>query len=340
MKKLPPLLALVLTSALCLRASLAHAEVPAAAPAGPPLKIHEGPEKISLGHKVTLDLPETYVFIDGASARPLLAKGGNLMGDNFLGMVFPKDGGPAGWWLSIEYEDEGYVKDDEKIDAAKLLASMQEAAKDGNEARKEKGFGPMFIDRWTEAPRYDKATHHVVWALDLHTDEEGKSHSSSNFETRILGRKGFVSLTLVTSPEHLEQYKPVVEKLLSATAFDGGARYGDFDSKTDKVATYGLLGLIGGGAGIAALKIAKVGLLAKFGKVILLGLAKFGKAIALAFVAFFGFLKKGVKKLFGGGTTPERPMPPSRVDASDKAAVTEPHDPPQDDGERGPDGTA
>ena len=152
-----------------------------------------------------------------------------------------------------------------------------------------------------------------------------------------------MSLTLVTSPDHLAQYKPVVETLLSATTFDGGARYGDFDSKTDKVATYGLIGLIGGGAGIAALKIAKVGLIAKFGKVILLGLAKFGKAIALAFVAFFGFLKNGIKKLFGGGKPAERPMPPSMVDASGNAPVVERHDPndahdPNSDG--GPSGTA
>ncbi|MEO6952998.1 MAG: DUF2167 domain-containing protein [Polyangia bacterium] len=342
MKKLLALSAISIVGCLAvgLSSSLAHADVPAAAPPKSELKMHDGPEKIALGHKITLDLPEPFVFIDAANAKPLLAKGGNFMGDNFLGMVFPKAEGPAGWWLSVEYEDEGYVKDDETLDAKKLLASMQEGTKEGNEARKEKGFGPMFIDRWTEEPRYDKATHHLVWALELHVEQDGKSHSSSNYETRILGRKGFVSLTLITSPEHLAQYKPVVESLLSATTFDGGARYGDFDSKTDKVATYGLLGLIGGGAGIAALKVAKLGLLAKFGKVILLGLAKFGKAIALAFVAFFGFLRNGIKKLFGGKPTPERAPPPSMVNQSGNApAVDRRAERDDGNGEGGPPGT-
>jgi len=149
MKKLLPAFGF---SAL-LVSGVAHAAPPAppAEPAEPQIKTHPGPEKLSLGHGITVDLPADDVFIDAANAKPLLEKGGNFMGDNFLGMVVSKDPSQH-WWTSIEYADEGYVKDDDKIDADDLLNKMKEGTDQNNEFRKEKGFGPMFLDRWSEAP--------------------------------------------------------------------------------------------------------------------------------------------------------------------------------------------
>ena len=96
------------------------------------------------------------------------------------------------------------------------------------------------------------------------------------------------------------------------------------------------MGLIAGGAGLAALKFAKVGLLVKFGKVILIGLVKFGKAIALAFVAFFGFLKR----LVTGKPKPERAPPSSMVSAAGTPpVVVEPSMERDVDGDEGPPGT-
>ena len=95
------------------------------------------------------------------------------------------------------------------------------------------------------------------------------------------------------------------------------------------------MGLIAGGAGLAALKFAKVGLLVKFGKVILIGLVKFGKAIALAFVAFFGFLKR----LVTGKPKPERAPPSSLVNEAATPPVVEHPTEPKVDGDEGPPGT-
>src|SRR5262249_19515413 len=93
----------------------------------------------------------------------------------------------------------------------------------------------------------------------------------------------------------LEHYKPEGKKVLEGTKFQAGARYEDFDKKTDKVAEYGLVGLVLGGAGLGAAKLVKVGLLAKFWKVIV-GIVIAGKkaivVAALAVAAFF-------KRLFG-----------------------------------------
>jgi uncharacterized membrane-anchored protein len=116
-----------------------------------------------------------------------------------------------------------------------------------------------------------------------------------NFNTRVLGRKGIVSLNLVCDPEDLPASKPEVATLLEGTAFKSGSRYEDFNSKTDKIAEYGLAGLILGGAGLGAAKLVKIGLLAKFWKVILAAIVAGKKAILLAFAGVAAF----AKRLFG-----------------------------------------
>jgi uncharacterized membrane-anchored protein len=261
-----------------------------------------GPARIALGHELTLELPADHVFLAARDAKKMLAKSGNFMGDAFLGMVISKtDRELPPWWVAIEYADEGYVKDDEKIDGDAILKSIKEGSEAANAERHEKGFPPLFIDGWSEAPHYDKVDHHLIWALGAHSTR-GKS---VNFETRMLGRRGHVSLNLITGPDVLAADKPEVEKLLSATTFDAGARYADFDAKKgDKVATYGLAALIAGGAGVTALKVAKIGILAKFGKVLLGIIIAAKKGIILLLLAIGAFLKK----VFGGKT--EEPPPP------------------------------
>jgi uncharacterized membrane-anchored protein len=280
---------------------------PKPAPAAPEWqpKVQAGPLKVPLGHLLTLDLPAGYMYINPADAKKVLESSGNFMGDNFLGMVLANDPtGKADYWISLEYDEEGHIKDDEKIDATAILKTMQEGQEEANKYRAEKGFPPLYLDGWGESPRYEQAQHHLVWALNVHSDR-GKS---VNFNTRILGRKGYVSINLITSPEQLAAYKPDAEKILAATTFDSGARYSDFNGKTDKVAEYGLAALIAGGAGIAALKIAKVGILGAFFKPILGVLIALKKLVILLFVAIGGFFKK----LFGGKKD-ERPAPPSMV---------------------------
>ncbi len=100
--------------------------------------------------------------------------------------------------------------------------------------------------------------------------------------------------------------------LLDATTFAKGQRYEDFDSKKDKVAEYGLAGLIAGGAGLAALKLAKVGLIAKFWNVILAGLLAAKKAVLLAFAAVAALFKRvfGKKKDPSASEAPASPAAP------------------------------
>ncbi len=214
---------------------------------------------------------------------------GMFHNENLLGVITSQ--ADEEWFATIRYEDEGFIKDEESINADEILSAIKEGTEEANKERVEKGFKALRIDGWSDLPRYDKSVHHLVWALDV-SDDDGKS---VNYNTRILGRKGYVSINLVTSPEKLAGYKPQAAALLASTAFTKGARYEDFDKKTDKVAEYGLAGLVLGGAGLAAAKLVKIGLLAKFSKVIIAALIAGKKAIiagAIAVVAIF-------KKIFG-----------------------------------------
>ena len=256
-----------------------------------PQGVKPGPAQVELGHDLALDVPEDHVFLEKPVAAKLLEQNGSFYHDNLLGIVVSKDE-QAPWFVVIRYEDEGYIKDDEKLDADEILDAMKESQEQANEERVKRGFKALRIGGWTEAPHYDQAQHHLVWALNASTDDG----TSVNYNTRVLGRRGFVSLNLVADPENLEASKPHVVKLLKNTAFKQGARYADFQEGTDKVAEYGLAGIVLGGAGLGAAKLAKVGLLAKAGKFLIAILIAGKKFIVIAAIGLAVLLKK----LFGG----------------------------------------
>lgn len=251
----------------------------------------EGPAAISLGHDVKLALPEARRFLGQPDAGRLMEKLGNLHNENLLGVVLPT-APDEDWMVSLRFDAEGFIKDDEKLDGKEILEAIREGEPAYNEERKKLGFPPIHADGWMEDPRYDKANHHVLWALVV-SSERG---ASVNLNTRLLGRKGYVAVNLITARDELARYRPIGAELLRATTFESGSRYEDFDSKTDKVAEYGLTGLVVGGAGVGLVKAAKIGLIAKFWKgiVALLIAGKKGVIALLAALAALG------KKLFGG----------------------------------------
>jgi uncharacterized membrane-anchored protein len=259
---------------------------PAAAPAAPS-PWRPGPVKVDLGHDLDLDLPEQYAFLGMPHAGQVLEKLGNFHNDGVLGVVVGK-ADKAEWLVIVSYEEAGFIKDDEEIDADELYKAIHDGTEESNEERVKRGFKALHVEAWAERPRYEKGLHHLVWALTAR-DEDG---TSVNFNTRILGRRGYVALNLVTDPSQLAANKLEAAALLSATHFRQGARYEDFDAGSDKVAEYGLAGLVLGGAGLGAAKLVKLGLLAKFGKVILGVLVAGKKLVVLGLAGLAAMLKR------------------------------------------------
>jgi len=260
-----------------------------------------GPTRVSLGHDLTLDLPSSDAFLPAAEAAKVLEKMGNLHNQGLLGLATDRNL-EANWFVVIRYDEEGHVADDEAIDADELLDSLREGTEASNDEREKLGFRRLVLDGWSEPPRYDRVGHRLIWGL-LVSDVEGKS---VNYNTRVLGRRGVVSLNLVTDPDKLSQDQPRVKDLLAGTSFAEGARYQDFDPSTDKVAEYGLTGLVMAGAGLGAAKLLKVGLLAKFWNVLLVGILAGKKVLLLGLVAALAWLKKA---FFNKREEPAAPPP-------------------------------
>jgi uncharacterized membrane-anchored protein len=217
-----------------------------------------GPQPIDLAHDISLKLPERHSFLGDDEAKQLLERLGNFHNGNVLGVVASNDP-RATWYVTIRYDEQGYVKDMGAIDSDELLSALKNGTEEANKERRAHGFKALRVTGWSEAPQYDRTLHRLVWALRASSDDG----DSVNFNTRLLGRKGIVSLDLVCDPAELVADKPEVAALLEGTAFKAGARYEDFDSRMDRIAQYGLAGPILAGAGIGAARVVKMGLLAR-----------------------------------------------------------------------------
>lgn len=274
-----------LSLALAVLAALA---LPALAQEEPEIKWIAGPTTAELGDRLAkIEVPEGYVFADGDETRKFMEMTGNPPSGREVGVIMPSQEGKS-WFLLFEFDEAGYVKDDDqdKIDADAILKSVREGTEASNEERKKLGGGEIHVVGWFERPHYDANSHNLVWAIEAKGEVD--TDRSVNYDVRLLGRKGYMSATLVTDPSALQADLPHVQTLLSGFSFDQGSRYADFVNG-DKVAEYGLTALIAGGAGAAAVKL---GLFAYLGKM----LAKGGKLI----VAGLAALGAGVKKMFGG----------------------------------------
>jgi len=97
-----------------------------------------------------------------------------------------------------------------------------------------------------------------------------------------LGRKGFLILNAIGDIDVLETFNEDRDKIIASVEFEKGYRYDEFSPGIDRVAAYGVGGLVAGKV------LAKVGFFAL--------IIKFWKLIAIAVVGFFAAFKN---KLFG-----------------------------------------
>lgn len=235
----------------------------------------------------TLNVPPDFGFLDPTQSTTLLQLiWGNPPGEPPLGMLVPKNFDPFSdqtWAATIRFESEGYVKDDDadKINYSDLLKQMQEGAAKASEQRVKQGYGAVALVGWATPPRYDKNAKKLFWAKELKF--AGENQNTLNYNIRILGRRGYLVINAIGGMGELRTIENVTPQILSMVEFSPGNRYGDFVASTDKVATYGIAGLVAGG--IAA----KLGLF-KGLWVLLLGAKKLLIVLAVGAVALVGKL--------------------------------------------------
>ena len=230
---------------------------------------HSGPGNERIGSQAMLKTDAKLSFLDEASSRKFLELTGNIPEDGLYVLASSDNN----WWATFTFNPMGYVKDDDKIDADELLASIKSGDEDSNEERKRLGIAALYTDGWAVPPHYDSESKRLEWGVRLLSEGQ----PVVNYTVRILGRTGVMNATLVADPENLQADVKSFKTSLAGFEFNPGERYAEF-REGDHVAEYGLAALVvGGGAAIAA----KSGLLAKFWKLIVLGVAAVG-----------GFVKK------------------------------------------------
>jgi uncharacterized membrane-anchored protein len=239
--------------------------------------------------QASLALNEHFRFLDKEDARAVLEDyWGNPEDDSVLGLLVPVAdplGTDHSWAVVLTYSGDGYISDEDaaEIDYAELLEDMQQQTLDSNEAMAEAGYPTSELVGWAQAPRYDATNKRLHWAK--HLQFEGSDSGTLNYDIRVLGREGYLSMNAVADIADLPRVNAGMTDVLEMAKFNPGLTYADFNEDTDRTAAYGLAALVGGGMAAKAGLFAKIGLLlAKFWKLLLIG----GVAAAA-----------GAKKLFG-----------------------------------------
>jgi uncharacterized membrane-anchored protein len=243
--------------------------------------LHYKTGAVTIGNNVaTVTVPKGFTFLEATEAKYVLENlWGNQKGQAPLGLLFP-DGStatnPADYVFVVEYDPIGFVKDGDadKINYEDLLKEMREAQAKANIERKSAGLSTMDLLGWAAKPYYDKERKLLYWAKEYKV--AGEEENTLNYDIRVLGRKGVLTLQAVSAMAALDSVNKNINTVLSMVSFTEGNKYSDYNSKTDAVAAWTIGGLVAGKI------LAKVGFFAvilKFLKFIILGVAAIGGGI-------------------------------------------------------------
>ena len=252
-----------------------------------------------------INIPNGFKYLNPVQAeRVLVELWGNPKGENLtLGLLLPENQGVMsqnGYVFNIQYDEIGHVEDDDAddVDYDDLLAEMQKETIEENKERQKGGYDPVTIVGWAAKPFYDKDRKILHWAKEI---KFGKSSINTlNYNVRILGRKGVLVLNAIATENELPLVQKDISKVLDIVKFNDGYKYEDFDSNVDEVAAWTIGGLVAGKV------LAKVGLFAV--------IAKFGKLIVLGLLGFFGAFKNKVKGWFSKSKNNENEEEPRELE--------------------------
>ncbi|WEK36365.1 MAG: DUF2167 domain-containing protein [Candidatus Pseudobacter hemicellulosilyticus] len=275
-----------------------------------------------------LNVPAGFKFLNAEQSKFILTElWGNPSREDILGMIWPANADPfkedSNYAFIVTYDEMGYVKDEDAddINYDDMLKEEQKEEPEINKERVKLGYSSLHFVGWAQKPFYDKSHKVLHWAKELKFGD-AEDGNTLNYDVRILGRKGVLSLNAVAAIADLPLVKGDIDAVLKMASFTEGNTYKDFDPSVDKVAAWTIGGLVAGKV------LAKVGILAVAGKF----LAASWKFILLGIVALGGFLKKffGRKKAeeeyqYQPATSPvEEATAPAEDNAADKDEQNQP----------------
>ncbi|MBL7828986.1 MAG: DUF2167 domain-containing protein [Saprospiraceae bacterium] len=229
----------------------------------------------------TLQVPAGWRYLPSDQSNFVLSDlWGNPPGAS-LGMLFPEKVSPLDsntWAFDINFESIGYVKDGDAddFDYKDILKNLQKEAEEVNPERVKQGYDAVKIVGWASEPYYDKQKKVLHWAKEIQFGEDAAAPHTLNYDVRVLGRKGVLSMNAIGGMDRVQEVKSQVPAILSSVAFNEGHRYQDFDSNIDEVAAWTIGGLV---AGKVLAKAGFFAIILKFIKPILIALGLGGAAV-------------------------------------------------------------
>lgn len=200
---------------------------------------------------VNLNVPVEFYFFDRQDSKRLLTEvWGNPSeaAEGVLGMILPADKTPLDdtWGAVITFDNDGYISDDNaaEIDYSELLGSMQAATQEANRERTKAGYPSIRLVGWASPPFYDRTSHKLHWAKEL--EFGGQTKHTLNYNVRALGRRGVLAINFVADIDQLAAIRRIIPTVMAVPEFQDGWRYADYVPGADKVAAYGIGGLITG----------------------------------------------------------------------------------------------
>ncbi|TDN63024.1 putative membrane-anchored protein [Paraburkholderia sp. BL10I2N1] len=207
---------------------------------------HYGPYSQEIASIGTWKVNQGYLSLDPADTTRLMEE---MQNPNVQNSWLYAPEGLKRWFAVIRYVDTGHVNDDEKIDPVAILEQLKKGTELSNEERRKRGWPEMHLIGWQVEPHYESDTQRLSWA----TLSESDGQKIVNYTTKVLSRTGVATVILVTDPASLDQSVAELKTQLDGFAFNPDQTYAEFRGG-DKIAEYGLTGLIVGGAAAAAVK--------------------------------------------------------------------------------------
>ena len=180
----------------------------------------------------TINVPENFYYLNSQDAEKVLVEvWGNPPGATTLGMLFPAEVTPfddESWAVTVEYEEDGYVSDEDAgdLDYGDLLEQMKDDTQLESKDRVAQGYQEIELVGWAASPFYDGGSHKLHWAKELRFGDEPLN--TLNYNIRILGRKGVLVLNFIAAMDQKEIIESNLDTVLAMADFDMAAAMNGF----------------------------------------------------------------------------------------------------------------
>jgi uncharacterized membrane-anchored protein len=159
------------------------------------LNFVKGPAKAVMGSVAEVQVPEGYLFSDSKGTRTLLQAMGNPTNGRELGFLAPTN---MDWFIVFEFDNIGFVERRRQGQTGRRRHVEVDQRQARSKATSGAGKGAPSSMSWLgAAAKIQPGIQQPEWAIRA----ESQGEPIVNYNTRLLGRKGVMEVSLVVAPD-------------------------------------------------------------------------------------------------------------------------------------------